>query len=326
MNGNSVKVFFGKETSYGTAVTPTNRIQISNESLKPIYAKENEGLLTGNKGASKSYTMGIKTEGSISTLARPNDIGLFLACLLGNEADVEASEDAYEHTFTPIGTAETDVIPSLTAIIDRGVDAFTYNGLAVNSMTLSADAGGFVNMEVSLTGKDETGSASVPTSTPSTQKAFKFNQGKVYLKEAGETEAVELADVTSISWEYNNNLDVDTQTTSTGLYYKEPEAGTREITSNISCIYTSNAEEYRNKYYKSDDELGLVLRFVSDETTDQGVPMELEITIPCNQVTDSDANVGGAERLTENLVLTAADNGSDELCTVKLINTVQNKY
>lgn len=326
-NGNALIVQIGKENSYGTLSTPTRQIRVSSESLKPNFNKVEEGLLTGNKGKSGTNIMGIKVEGSLSTLARPDDVGLFLKCALGNEATVSGtSETGYKHTFTPIGNTESDAIPTMSAILDRVINTFGYSGLAIGELSLSADAGDYVNLEATFVGKTEIPSANKQTLTPSPLKAFKFHQGKIYLKKAGAESAVELADVTSINWTYNNNLDSDTQTTSTGLYYKQPEVGTREMTTTVTCIYTSDSEEYRNDYYKTDAELGLVVEFTSDEEVGEGVPYSLKITIPCNQVSDADANVGGADRLMQNMTLDAIDNGSDELVTVELVNGYSTKY
>lgn len=323
-NGNSLIVQIGKESLYGSLTTPTRQIRVSSESLKPSFNKVDEGLLTGNKGKSASNIMGIKVEGSLSTLARPNDVGLFLACALGKEDTVTGSSTTgYTHTFTPVGNEK---LPSMSAVLDRVIDTFGYNGLTVNTLNLSASAGDYVNLEAAFVGKNEISAASKATLIPSALKAFKFHQGKVYIKKADEDDAVELADVTSVSWEYNNNLDTDTQTTSTGLYYKQPEVGTREMKTTLTCIYTEEAESYRKDYYKTDDTLGIVLEFVSDEEVASGVPYSLKITIPCNQVSDADANVSGAERLMENLSLDAVDNGTDELVTIELVNGVSTKY
>lgn len=326
-SGNALIVQLGKENSYGVHITPTRQIRVSSESLKPNFNKVEEGLLTGNKGKSASNIMGIKVEGSLSTLARPDDIGLFLACALGSEDSVSGDSDTgYKHTFSPIGNGENDKIPTMSAVLDRVINTFGYTGLAIGSLSLSADAGDYVNLEASFVGKDEVSGETKAVLSPSPLKAFKFHQGKVYIKKTGADSPEELADVTSVSWEYNNNLDSDTQTTSTGLYYKQPEVGTREITTTLSCIYTSAAEAYRNDYYKTDDQLGIMLEFISDEEIVEGVPYSLRITIPCNQVNDADANVGGAERLMENMTLDAVDNGSDELVTVELVNGYATKY
>lgn len=54
INGNSVTFQLGKESTYGTAVSATEQIKISSESLKPVYNKVEEGVATGGRGAGKN--------------------------------------------------------------------------------------------------------------------------------------------------------------------------------------------------------------------------------------------------------------------------------
>lgn len=72
VNGNSVKLQIGEESSYATIADATEQIKISSESLKAAYNKVDEGLATGGRGSGKRQTMGIGVEGSFSTLFRPD--------------------------------------------------------------------------------------------------------------------------------------------------------------------------------------------------------------------------------------------------------------
>ena len=77
VSGNSVIFQIGKESTYGTAVAGTKQIKISSESFKPNYNKVDEGLATGGRGEGLKQTMGIKVEGGLSTLLRP-DMGYLI--------------------------------------------------------------------------------------------------------------------------------------------------------------------------------------------------------------------------------------------------------
>lgn len=316
LNGNSLILQLGKEDTYGTAVTPTNQVRVSSESLKPVYNKVDEGLLTGGRGASRKEIMSLKTEGDISTLARPDEVGLFFKAALGVES---VSEN--KHTFTALGTALSDSLPSLTAVLDRKVDKFVYKGLKINSLSFSAAPEDYLKLDVSFVGREEATGGSLATLTPSSLKSFKFRHGKVKL--AG----VEVADITNINFTYNNNLDTETQTTSTGLYFKEPEPGKREITTELEMLYTAGTEAYRASYYKTDTQVGIELEFVSDETFgESSTPYSLKIIIPCNQCTDSSANMTGADSTKQTMNFEAVDNLTDELITVELVNDKAEAY
>lgn len=323
INGNSLILKVGKENSYGVIPIPTRQIKVASESLKPNYNKKDEGLLTGGKAGGKKETMSLKTEGSISTLARPDDVGLFLMAALGVEGEVEKLVDknnSYKHTFTAIGTAETDSLPSLSFVLDRKTKVFSYNGMKIDSLSFSAAPEDYLKLDLTLVGKDEAYYTDTTTLNTSPLKSFKFRHGKVYIG----TE--ELADVTSIKLNYSNALDSSTQTTSTGLYYKEPQVGTREIKSDVELLYTKDSEKFREEFYKSDKTVKIVLEFISDEIIEDDVHYSLKFTIPCNQVEDASANFGDQSTIKQSMTFSALENGIDELITVELINGYADKY
>ena len=319
--GNSVKLQIGKETTYGTAATTTKQVKISSESFKPVYNKIDEGLATGGRGEGLKQTMGIKVEGGLSTLLRP-DMGYLIFGALGVQ-DTDAGEGTdYKHTFTCIQNGESYHLPSFTVKVDRKVGIFAYNGVKVSTMSLSAAAGDFVKADFNFVGRTETSGASLAALTPSALRAFKFAQGKVYKKVSDDF--VEIADVTNMAVDFDNGLDSDTQTTSTGDFYEQPEAGTRKITVNLDMIYNAAAEQFRTAYYKTDNTLAVRLIFTSDEyadsTSGSEVPYSMTIDIPCCQMSDATANMGSLDKLPQSVTLNAVDNLEDELITIELVN------
>lgn len=322
INGNSLVVQFGKETSYGTVATPQRQIKLANESFKASYNRKDEGLLTGGKAGSKKEIMSLKSEGSVSTLARPDDVGMFLSAGLGVEAEVEElGGSAFKHTFTAIGTEETDSLPSLTAFVDRKVDVFSYNGLKIDSLSFSCSPEDYLKLDISFVGKQEGYKATIDDGLhTSPLKAFKFKNGKVKI---GDTV---IADITSIKLDYQNALDSSIYTTGSGLYCIEPQAGTRAIKTDVEMLYTKESEGLRRKYYNADADVALELTFTSDDEVEDGVPYSLKFIIPCNQCPDATANFGSAETIKQTMSFEAVENGTDELITVELVNGFENKY
>lgn len=327
INGNSVVFQIGKETTYGTAATATHQIKIGSESLKPAYNKIDEGLATGGRGEGLKATMGIGVNGSISTLMRP-DLVLLLAGVLGEEAAVVASAEGegYTHKFTAIASAENKHLPAWTCYIDRKIDKFAYTGCKINRVALTANAGDYLKCDVDFVGRDEATGATMGTISgqPSSLKAYKFAQGKVY--KVASNVRTEIADIDSVNLEINNNCDAQVQTTSTGDYYKEAEVGVRSITLGLSAIYASGTEALRKDFYKSDATLAVDLEFISDEMIDTEEPYSLTIKLPCCQMLDSDANMSGLDTLKQNMSLSVVDNLSDELIEVIAVNADDAKY
>lgn len=324
INGNSNIIEIGKETTYGTVATPTYRIQVSSEDLKYSPTKKEEGLLTGLRTKGKSETMGIKTEGKLSTLVRPDFAGFFIKGLLGLEGTpslVAGSTVAYTHTFTAIGNGENDYLPSYTIIADRRASTLSYNGLIIGSIDFSAQPEDYLKFDVSFNGKDEGTGTVDNTLSISPLKAFKFKGASV--KFNGE----KLADVTSIKLSYNNGLDTSVQTTDTGVYYKQAQAGTREIKVDGEMLYTSNSESLRNTWYKTDGTTSMEIKFESDQYADETnkIPYSLIFTIPYGQIEMPNTTTSDGT-LKQTFTYNALENGTDELITATLVNTMATAY
>jgi hypothetical protein len=316
--GNNLRVQFGREATYGTGVVPTKALQVSSESLKLNLTKKEEGLLTGGKLTGRTAAMGRKIDGNISFLVRPDDIGLPLGCLLGKEADavlVPTSTGAYKHVFTAAGT---ELLPSMTFVLDRVVKIFEYSGCKVNSISFSAASEDYLKVDMALAGFDEDDGALAPALVPSTAKAFRFANASV--KVGGVT-----LDVTSINFEYNNNLDTSTQTTTTGERYKEPAQQAREIKADLEVLYDDDSNDIRDDFFLTDATCALEINFVGGEI-ETGFNYALKISIPHCQVEDASPNVGGPERIKYNLQLKAIEGGSGEPITVELINAYNGEY
>jgi hypothetical protein len=326
VSGNSVRCQVGMEgeNTYGTIPSMQRQIKIASEDFKFTPSKKQEGVLTGNIGAGYFHTMGKRTENSLSFLARPDDIGIFLKAAFGTEAAPVTNEDSgvTTHVFTPIGNGLTSYLPSLTFMLDKKTDVFTYNGCKINSISFSAAQEDFLNVELEIFGKDEGYGGTLLNLTPSPLRAFTFHGGKAYM--AGST--TEFADITSINFSYNNNLENTLQTTSTGFYYKEPQPNTREINIDLEMLYSSEAETWRRAWFKTDDVLQVKLEFTSDELISAGNNYKLTLEIPACQVTECSMAVGDANGIKQSATVVGIDNSINTLITATLANGLPMAY
>jgi hypothetical protein len=277
-----------------------------------VPTKAQENVLTGNIGQARFDTLGIKAEGAMSTLARPDDLGFFLYMALGSQALIES--DVFR--FTPNKTA----LPSFTIKIDKGAGVYTYPGCVINQLSFSAQPEDYLSLELDIKGYDENFSpGSLAPIQPSTQRAFKFHQGKVY---AG---GVELADITSISLTYNNSVENTIQTTSTEKHYKRPGPNTRIITVDLECLYSAASETFRQSYFKTDTMFALKLDFQTDEGT-PGDLHRLTVEIPNSQVTSCSVPISDGNSIKQSMSMTAIDMGSDDLIVFLLDNGLDVLY
>lgn len=312
VNGSGVIVTFGQESEYGEYAPAKKRIAVSSESLKYSANKTEEGLLTGGVGKSLVETMSLHTEGEIATLAKPETVGFILAGLCGVEqvSDTADENSKFKHTFTPIGNKESDSLPSFSFTIDRGVNVQAYTGVKFNSCSFSAAAEDRLQLSLSVSGKDEIQNGIIDkTLKPETSRAFKFHQASVLMDNA------KVADITSISFDYNNNLDTSLYTTDTGLYCKEPEAGTREATASFEALYTSETEAIRNGKFKTDAIVSVEIEFADSENN------KLVFRIPNAQITEMETPTAtGADTMKTNITVSAVDLLSGNYVEIELYN------
>jgi hypothetical protein len=278
-----------------------------------VPVKKQEEVLTGNIGKGRHDTMGIRATGNIATLARPDDLGFFLYMLLGTQA--LTSTDVFN--FTP----NRDTLPSFTMKVDKGAGIYVYPGCMLNSLSFSAQPEDYLQIDLDITGYDETFSAgSLTAIAPSAQRAFKFHQGKVYQG------AAEIADVTSIKLSYNNNLEASIQTTGTDLHYKKPQPMTRELSVDLECLYSAASETFRQSYFKGDAIFGLKLVFQTDEGTGGDLHV-LTVEIPNVQITACSVPVNDDKAIKQSLTAMAIDvGGSTNLVAFLLDNGLTALY
>jgi hypothetical protein len=314
ITGNSATLQIGRESVWGTIIVPTNKINFSSADFKEVRSKKDNGLLTGKIIASGKETMSIKTSGTLSTLAKPEGVGLFLAGALGRESvAADAESGKYLHSFLPVGNAESDFLPSFTVVVDKKGGIYAYPGLVIDTLALSAAAEDYLKLDVTFAGKsEETGTLATGLS-PEVTKAFKFRGGKAYLSDS------EIADCTSLKFELKNNLTSD-QTTSTGEYFSQPQQATREITSDIEIVYSTETEALRGNWWKTDNTFSFKLNFEDDDGN------TLTLTIPTGQVTTCDPPaMSGKDTLKQSISIQAVASDNDAVL-VELLNGRETTY
>lgn len=319
MNGNKVIIQYGLESTYGTIGTATKQIQVSSEGFKLNLNKIGEGLLTGAKIGGKLRTMSRSGEGALSSLARPDDIGLFLAVAVGNEETpvlVDGSTGAYEHTFT---LTDANILDSLFFKVKRD-DAIIkgYTGLTFDGFSFNSASEDMLKMDFTLKGKDEIDTTLETGLSVSPLAPFRF---------AGTTVSVAgtALEVVSTKFDFKNNLDANTQTNKSGLYFKQPEIGMIDISTEMECVYDSVSNGIRNSYWLTDNVCSVDIKYLNGDEVESGFPYSLQITLPANQVQEATPNVSGAERIKFPLKLKAVENGVEPI-TITLINGFAGTY
>lgn len=216
-----------KESTYGT--DPTSGYvfgEVDDESMKHTYEVMQRTDMT-RYGTAKSNTGKEFSEGDINmAMLADNFLGTVLTGLFPTDT-VTGSSPTYTHTFTEAGTDR-----SFTMLVGREEKEHTYTGVAVNSMSVSANINEYAMISASFMGKAESALASIGASSPAfnTNDPLYFADAKVFFN--GDSTASNL--VKSISFDINMNRDGDN---ACGLgdatYVRLPPFQRREITGTI---------------------------------------------------------------------------------------------
>ncbi|MDR0411246.1 MAG: hypothetical protein LBH75_04645 [Treponema sp.] len=318
LSGNRAVLQIAKQSAWKTPSTQSPRqIRFVSESLESVVSRAQEPVMTGAIGPSRYDVMGIRAEGNISILARPDDIGFFLLMAVGQQ-DTYVS-GSKKHTFTPA----QDSLPSFSAYVKRsGTHTDRIIGCKINTISFSAAPEDYLALELGIVAHKKDSSALPSTEvTPSAQKAFKFKQGKIFITRPSGT-STEIQKITNISLTYNNNLEAGIQTTTSEGHYEEPMPNTRQITVDMEFLRESNVVTgiSYSEFELQDIEYEVQLTF-TDESE-----FNLDFLIPHMQVTSFASPVSDANAQKVSVTLEAFDNGSDPLITITLNNNVNAAY
>jgi len=333
-SGNDTKFQIGLESSeaYGTAAEGAVQLEMLSESLGETHNTVESDALVGAVTTPYFNIIGKKVEGDLSLEVHPDNIGTLLYAALGVEAavtDVVEAGVAYTHTFTPVSGGTS--LPSLTAIVDKKSDIFTYAGLKIDSLSLETDSSSLLTSSVSFIGQKEELSQSIAVLSNSALNPFDFNTLQLYVGTAGSEAATLVEYVTNFTFNYSNNLENDLFVADGTQYMSEIDYQKRDITLDFEALYNAESNTFREDYYKTGDELSIKAVFTSphaitDSAADPTNKYQLIIDIHNFVITEAPNSIGGPERLRIPLSGRALEKGGDSAVTISVVDARATKY
>lgn len=245
-------VGLGVESVYGTAVARTRWFEFLDESFNFVKnVKQGVGLRVGSRVARSGRRVVASAEGSgdLTIEAVTKGLGLLWQLGLGSGTSTLVSAGRYQQVFT-LG----DVMPSAT--IQKGipradgtVDAYTFTGCMVESLTIDCPNADNVKVKTSWNAKDmTTGTAYTAPSYATGPSVFTFAHGAVYsgaLTAPTTTTlgsaATPVASIRSGSITIKHNLKTDRYNCGGGGRKEKPFAGIREISGSLVAEYADVA-------------------------------------------------------------------------------------
>ena len=245
-------VGLGVESVYGTAVARTRWFEFLDESFGFVKnVKQGVGLRVGSRVARSGRRVVASAEGSgdLTIEAVTKGLGLLWQLGLGSGTSTLVSAGLYQQVFT-LG----DVMPSAT--IQKGipradgtVDAYTFSGCMVESLTIDCPNADNVKVKTSWNAKDmTTATAYTAPSYATGPSVFTFAHGAVYsgaltapTATALGSAATPVASIRSWSITIKHNLKTDRYNCGGGGRKEKPFAGVREISGSMVAEYADTA-------------------------------------------------------------------------------------
>ena len=245
-------VGLGVESVYGTAVARTRWFEFLDESFGFVKnVKQGVGLRVGSRVARSGRRVVASAEGSgdLTIEAVTKGLGLLWQLGLGSGTSTLVSAGLYQQVFT-LG----DVMPSAT--IQKGipradgtVDAYTFTGCMVESLTIDCPNADNVKVKTSWNARDmTTATAYTAPSYATGPSVFTFAHGAVYsgaltapTATALGSAATPVASIRSGSITIKHNLKTDRYNCGGGGRKEKPFAGVREISGSMVAEYADTA-------------------------------------------------------------------------------------
>jgi len=264
-------VGLGVESVYGTAVARTRWFEFLDESFNFVKnVKQGVGLRVGSRVARSGRRVVASAEGSgdLTIEAVTKGLGLLWQLGLGSGTSTLVSAGLYQQVFT-LG----DAMPSAT--IQKGipradgtVDAYTFTGCMVESLTIDCPNADNVKVKTSWNAKDmTTATAYTAPSYATGPSVFTFAHGAVYsgaltapTATALGSAATPVASIRSGSITIKHNLKTDRYNCGGGGRKEKPFAGVREISGSLVAEYADT--EFRDAIV-NDTSMTLVKTFTA---------------------------------------------------------------
>ena len=318
--GSGTTVQIGKETTWGTAVDGAKILSYTSETLKSAADRKIEESLIASTAPSGLDIMGIKVEGDVSGILKPEFAGYLIKLAFGGDDTVtQNSPVTGAHTHSIPLVSASDSLPSATIIVDRKGAVRKYTGCKVSTFKLDGAAGDYVKFTASFKGKDESTGSLADLSALALQ-SFKTVGATITL---GGTSY----DAKSVSYSLDNSIEDVGQTYGSGLYVNEPIHGQRKATIEVGVDYISGIETLIDTNLLTDTKIASIVWTLKSPSVVTG-STQYTVTLTLNNVvlTEVTRNVSGTGIIGAKISGQALSISSTEPVGASIIDATSSAY
>lgn len=316
-------IHFGKESTYGTPVTPTRSYEGYADTFKRAQERlESTGFRAGMQAVRSDRVVQVNMggSGSLEVDVLDKGMGLLLEGLLGSTTGPTqvGATTAYTqvHDASSTGPTESYTIQLIRPLVDGSTQQFTHHGCKPTGWSITQDAGGLLKLGVDFDFEDvDTSTAAASASYVASTIPFSWQDAVVTV------DSVAFAYATDFSFEADLSQHVDRRyLKSTAPLKSVPvRSGIPEYTGSISADFSATTQY--------DDWVAGSVFPVSVKWTgavdgiESGYEFEFEVSLPACQWTGESPESSNTELTKQNLPFKALDNGTDPVVTVNVQST-----
>ena len=322
-SGLGSSVGFGVESSYGTAVTPTNHIPVTSQSLVlDVEHMQSEGMLAGRAAIQTSRSVVNKkgASGSVEFDALANGMGLLLRHMIGDERDYATTKTTvtsgvFSYEFRPGSLMTSSSMTWQLGIADRGGTVRTGNlpGAIVSEWEVSNEIDGLLATSATIAGRDwvPSGSDITSVSYPTGTELFSFAGGAV-------TVGGTAAEVRSVSISCNHGLDLERyQIASSTLRSQPVQNAMREITGTVEMEFGAGPGTWATDSLMDKYRAGTVVALVATWTSPTAISgtyyPSISFSIPKALITSATPTVEGPDMVMQTVEFMALEDNANSV-------------
>jgi len=296
--GALVSFGYGQEEVGGTAVAPTRWLGKYDFSFIP----KSDKIINESSYAHLAKESGIATirqygEGEVTAKIFDKAIGDFLKMVAGQEptsTPVAGQSGAVDHVFSLLNS---NAHPSYTlAVKEGGITDNRYPGALLSSLSLEIAVDDYAKMTAGFISEVGASASNTPAFTQENEFVPSHANIKVVAKGGDLDAATEIADVRSVSLEFNKN---PLRKEAIGDKKINPRNGRMEITGEIEIYYNSTTFK---DYWNNDTELAMRLEIENtDVTIGSSTSPKITIDLPFMMIENWEPDFGADDLVPQTL-------------------------
>lgn len=300
--GLDAQLGYAEETTYGTYVAPSREIVFLDESLTlDMKTVESQGIGTGQRFERTDQWVRGKRQvsGDIHAEVSSKGFGLFFKHLLG-AVSTTADGAGKKHSFTAANLFGKSLsIQVGRPDVGNTVDPFSYVGCKITKGSFKQQVEGFLEMTLSIDGRDEDTSKTLAAVSVPTAEHFDWNTLAVTLSGSP-------LNVTDLEFDIENPMNTDRFFLAASNLKKEPLENARRKFSGKLMLEDEGLTNYQ--HFVNGDIVPIVFTWTGLTTYDTG-NYRLIITLPNCRFDGTTPNVKGPDIVPQELPFVALDDG-----------------